>query len=230
MKKANTKPDKKPTKPPAFISIAPDYYSRIEHYKSEQNPRSNTRWIKLHLELLEDFAFCSLPDETKFHFVGLMMLAARNFNRLPTDSNFLRQKLSATSEINLEKLLKIRLIIAVKRKKTNGNSDSIEQQNKNREQEQEQEVRQQTTEKPKNVVVVPPSKSVFSSPEIGDYEASCRDIKKPPAFRKHLESGAADKDIADFLERRANAENGKVLEEKAKRNVFDRCGARPKRS
>lgn len=228
MKKDTSKANKKTIKLPAFVSICQKQYSRIEHYKSGERA---TVWIKLYLDLLEDFEFCILPDETKFHFIGLMILAAKNFNRLPTDSKFLMQKLSATSEINLETLLKNGLIIPAKRMQIKRKFASTEQeQEKNR---TEEEKEQQQTGKQEKLFVVSPFKSKCSLEEIGAYEAHCRatgTIEKPPAFRKYLESGKADKEISDFLENRANAGNGNHSTDEAEEDTFARIGARPKRN
>jgi hypothetical protein len=223
MKKATTKPNKKPTKPPAFISIAPEHYSRIEHYKSGSR---QTIFIKLYFDLLETFEFCNLPDETKFHFIGLMMLATRNFNRLPTDSNFLMQKLSANSEINLEKLLKSGLIIAAKRKKTKNDFASIETETET-EQETETEKEQQQNGKKKKLFVVSPEKSNVSSAEIEAYLSHCLatgEIENPPAFRAYLESGKADSKIIAFREKPP-----KAAEPEPDEDALARIGARPKR-
>lgn len=233
MKKDTSKANKKPIKLPAFVSICQKQYSRIEHYKSGERA---TVWIKLYLDLLEDFEFCILPDETKFHFIGLMILAAKNFNRFPTDSKFLMQKLSATSEINLEILLKNDLIIPAKRMQIKRKSASTEQEQE-QEKEQDKEKEQQQTEKQEKLFVVSPFKSKCSLEEIGTYEAHCRatgTIEKPPAFRKYLESGKADKEISNFLESQANAErtaeNGNLSVNETDEVMFARIGARPKRS
>ncbi len=77
-------------------------FDAFQHYK-ERNPI----WIKLYCSLLDDYEFAQLSDETKFHAVGLMLLASRLNNKFPDDESWLRAKINAEKEINLEKLLEI---------------------------------------------------------------------------------------------------------------------------
>ena len=80
-------------------------FDAFQHYK-ERNPI----WIKLYCSLLDDYEFAQLPDETKFHAVGLMLLASRLNNKFPADELWLRAKINATKEIHLEKLLEIEFL------------------------------------------------------------------------------------------------------------------------
>lgn len=80
-------------------------FEQFQHYK-ERNPI----WIKLYCSLLDDYEFAQLPDETKFHAVGLMLLASRLNNKFPDDERWLRAKINAGTEINLEKLLEIEFL------------------------------------------------------------------------------------------------------------------------
>ncbi len=80
-------------------------FDAFQHYK-ERNPI----WIKLYCSLLDDYEFAQLPDETKFHAVGLMLLASRLNNKFPADELWLRAKINATKEIDLEKLLEIEFL------------------------------------------------------------------------------------------------------------------------
>lgn len=93
------KTNKKAAKKPDYVAISEDYYYRIEHYKSGER---STIWIKLYLDLLDDVTFCLLPDYQKFHWIGLLMLAAKLNNQLPNNQKFLTQRLNATEEIDVE--------------------------------------------------------------------------------------------------------------------------------
>ena len=66
-------------------------FEQFQHYK-ERNPI----WIKLYCSLLDDYEFAQLPDQTKFHAVGLMLLASRLNNKFPSDEPWLRAKINAT--------------------------------------------------------------------------------------------------------------------------------------
>ncbi len=118
MRKNSTKSVKKQ---PDFVSISDVYFDRIKHY--QDNSRQMI-WIKLYLNLLDDVDFCLLSDDCKFHFLGLLLLAAKLNNRLPNNPQFLAQKLSATSEIDVEILLSKKLLIPFKASKTKDKSDS----------------------------------------------------------------------------------------------------------
>ncbi len=87
-------------------------FDALQHYK-ERNPT----WIKLYCSILDDYDFALLPDETKFHAVGLMLLASRLNNKFPADEVWLRAKINAEKEINLEMLLEIRFLEAISSEK-----------------------------------------------------------------------------------------------------------------
>jgi hypothetical protein len=72
-------------------------------------------WIKLYWRLLDEPAFEGLPDQSKFHYIGLLLLARRLGNKLPFDPEYLSRKLSATYPVDLEILLEKRLIAICKR-------------------------------------------------------------------------------------------------------------------
>ena len=80
-------------------------FDAFQHYK-ERNPI----WIKLYCSLLDDYDFAQLSDETKFHAVGLMLLASRLNNKFPDDELWLRAKINAEKRIDLEKLLEIEFL------------------------------------------------------------------------------------------------------------------------
>jgi hypothetical protein len=89
-------------------------FEQFQHYK-ERNPI----WIKLYCSLLDDYEFAQLPDQTKFHAVGLMLLASRLNNKFPEDERWLRAKINAETEINLEKLLEIGFLEVTETEKSN---------------------------------------------------------------------------------------------------------------
>jgi hypothetical protein len=97
-------------------------FENFQHYK-EPNPI----WIKLYCSLLDDYEFAQLADETKFHAVGLMLLASRLNNKFPADEPWLRAKINATKEIDLEKLLEIKFLEVAEDEK-NGKSAAAKNQ------------------------------------------------------------------------------------------------------
>lgn len=70
---------------------------KYQHYKDRNPP-----WIKLYKTILTDYAFCSLPDASKFHYIGIMLLAAREGNEIPYDSEWVRQQIAATARVDLD--------------------------------------------------------------------------------------------------------------------------------
>lgn len=73
-------------------SFAIKNWNDFQHY-SKRNPP----WIKLHRSILDDYAFCSLPDEAKAHLMLLWAYASQNNGRVPADALFLERKLSITN-------------------------------------------------------------------------------------------------------------------------------------
>lgn len=86
-------------------------YLRVRNFDATQHYKDrNPIWIKLYCSILDDYDFAQLPDETKFHAVGLMLLASRLNNKFPADEVWLRAKINAEKEINLNLLLEIRFL------------------------------------------------------------------------------------------------------------------------
>jgi hypothetical protein len=73
---------------------------KYQHYKDRRPP-----WIKLHAEVLDDYAFTCLQDASKAHLMLLWVLASRMDNRIPYDLAWITQKLGANAPIDLEELI-----------------------------------------------------------------------------------------------------------------------------
>jgi hypothetical protein len=74
-------------------------WDNFQHYK-----RRNPPWIKLHRAILDDYAFCSLPDQAKAHLILIWAYASQNNGSVPHDVPFLERKLSV-SGLELEPLI-----------------------------------------------------------------------------------------------------------------------------
>ncbi len=94
------------------------YLQVADFDKTQMYKDRNPIWIKLHCAILDDYEFSALPDQTKFHALGLMILAARLNNKFPDDERWLRLKIGANSEINLKVLLEIRFLEVFREAKT----------------------------------------------------------------------------------------------------------------
>ena len=79
-----------------FLSIK--NYEQYQHYK-ERNPP----WIKLHISLLDDPDFLELPDASKWHYVGLLLLASRHGNDIKPDEKYIANRLGLTEKLDLSK-------------------------------------------------------------------------------------------------------------------------------
>lgn len=73
-------------------------WEHFQHYGKRNPP-----WIKLHRALLDDYAFCALPDAAKAHLVLIWVYASQHNGQVPQDSKFLEKKLSCEN-IDLETL------------------------------------------------------------------------------------------------------------------------------
>jgi hypothetical protein len=75
-------------------------WDQYQHYK-DRDPT----WIKLYARLLDDYAFATLPDNGKWHLIGIFLLASKQGNRIPGDPRWVRKKIAARTRVDLESLL-----------------------------------------------------------------------------------------------------------------------------
>lgn len=74
-------------------------WDTFQHYGKRNPP-----WIKLHRAILDDYAFCALPDVSKGHLMLLWLYASQNNGAVPHDTPFLERKLSI-SGLDIELLI-----------------------------------------------------------------------------------------------------------------------------
>src|SRR5262249_19540885 len=65
-------------------------WDQYQHYK-DRDPT----WIKLYARLLDDYGFATLPDNSKWHLIGIFLLASKQGNRIPGDPRWVRKKIAA---------------------------------------------------------------------------------------------------------------------------------------
>lgn len=75
-------------------------WDKFQHYKDRRPP-----WIKLHVELTDDYAFSDLSDVQKFHVIGIWLLAARTDNKIPNDSRWVTSRIGAHEPVDLDALV-----------------------------------------------------------------------------------------------------------------------------
>lgn len=80
-------------------------WEKFQHYKDRNPP-----WIKLHRVILTSYRFARLPDVSKAHFYGLLLLASENNGLFPSDPDFLAEALHATEPVSLGPLVSAGLI------------------------------------------------------------------------------------------------------------------------
>jgi hypothetical protein len=117
MSEHNTNPR---SRTPKFFEIR--NFDSLQHRvtDSRTGEQKSLPWIKLYHSLLDDPDFEQLPDDTKFHYIGLLLLARKIGNYLPYNAEYLARKIAANSRINLELLLQRKFILPCKRNKTQG--------------------------------------------------------------------------------------------------------------
>ena len=77
----------------------------FQHYKDRNPP-----WIKLHNHLLDDYDFECLPDATKCHLLCIWMLASRTNNEMIFDNSWVKRKIGANSNVDLDLLVSVGFI------------------------------------------------------------------------------------------------------------------------
>ncbi len=74
-------------------------WEEYQHYK-DRDPE----WIKLYARLLENYDFSLLPDPSKWHLVGIFLLASRYKNKIPLDPQWVAKRISAFGPVDLSLL------------------------------------------------------------------------------------------------------------------------------
>lgn len=82
-------------------------WDNFQHYKDRNPP-----WIKLHNHLLDNYEFECLPDASKAHLLCIWMLASRTQNKMPMDPRWIKRKIGASSDVDLDVLIKYGFIEA----------------------------------------------------------------------------------------------------------------------
>jgi len=74
-------------------------WDQYQHYK-DRDPA----WIKLYARLLDSYAFAALADNSKWHLIGIFLLASKQGNRIPGDPRWVRKKIAARTRVDLDAL------------------------------------------------------------------------------------------------------------------------------
>ena len=75
-------------------------WEEFQHYSNRTPP-----WIKLHNSLLDDYEFECLTDIQKGHLLCIWMLASRTGNKIPNNPTWVKKKIGASSNVDLQALI-----------------------------------------------------------------------------------------------------------------------------
>lgn len=75
-------------------------HKKHQHYKDRRPP-----WIKLHAEVLDDYAFGCLQDASKAHLMLIWVLASKHDNKIPYDLVWITQQINSNAPIDVEELV-----------------------------------------------------------------------------------------------------------------------------
>ena len=115
-------------------------FAKHQHYKHRNPP-----WIKLHRSVLTDYDFARLHDASKAHLILLWLLASEMDNRIPADPDWLTNRLSLRTPIDLEALVSAGFLIPCKDGKQSASTPlALVKQNVTTETETETEAKKET--------------------------------------------------------------------------------------
>ena len=81
-----------------YISIK--NWEKYQHYKKRSPP-----WIKLYKDLLDDYEYGGLQDDSKLLLISLFILASCCDNLIPNDPVWIKNKAMVQFSININPLL-----------------------------------------------------------------------------------------------------------------------------
>lgn len=85
---------------PQRVHLAVKNFQHFQHY-GDRKPI----WIKLYNDLLDDYDFAQLSEESRFHLVMIWLLASRHDNRIPHDAAWIGQRINARRPVDLDVLI-----------------------------------------------------------------------------------------------------------------------------
>jgi len=78
----------------------------LQHYKDRR-----IAWIKLYLDILQDYRFQQLEDDERWIYLGLILLAVKNDNKIPKNDFFITENICFRKKNNLKRVKKFRKTI-----------------------------------------------------------------------------------------------------------------------
>jgi len=91
-------------------------YFKIRNFEKYQHGHTRDYpWIKLYKSLLTDGDFIDLPVASKWHYIGLLIVASTNQNCIRRDSAYIRQVLQSPCEVDLTPLFQRKFLLACRK-------------------------------------------------------------------------------------------------------------------
>lgn len=84
-----------------MIHLSVPNWKKLQQY----NDGRPIHWIKLYLNLLEDYMFSTLPEPSQWHLVRIWILAAKTRNRIPCDAKWIQQRIGSETEPDIQALM-----------------------------------------------------------------------------------------------------------------------------
>jgi predicted transcriptional regulator len=82
-----------------YLRIPPEKWGTYQHYqKKVDDPAYRPRWLKLYLKMLDTYPFRDLTPDTKWCYIGLLLIAAEKGNLIPSGSLGLSKRLAMSEE------------------------------------------------------------------------------------------------------------------------------------
>ena len=75
-------------------------WEKYQHYKDRNPP-----WIKLYNEILDDYAYACLQDDSKLLLITLFLLASRTENKIPADKKWIAQRGCLDKQVDWKEIL-----------------------------------------------------------------------------------------------------------------------------
>jgi len=75
-------------------------WEKFQHYKKRRPP-----WVKLYHELLDDYEYGCLQDDSKLLLISLFLLAGTTDNKIPNDPKWIQNKAMLSTEVVIQPLV-----------------------------------------------------------------------------------------------------------------------------
>ena len=134
-------------------------WEKYQHYSQRHPP-----WIKLHNQILDDYEYCCLQDDSKLLLISLFLLASKTENRIPADHDWIKSKAMLKGKIDLSTLIKSNFIEQLPNcLQDDSKPIALCKQNGGTEKRRVEKIREDTDKKKKRI------KKVFIPPVIDDF-------------------------------------------------------------